>query len=249
MNEIYYAGITKFVNYWANNSESSKTEMVQETYNALIREANAENDAVIDATKAMVECVCRILIEVLSPQKSEDKRLTSTRADPENLLSRAVELLGLGANRNTSFTNLVEKHHDATVALRDFRNIAGPLSHGRNGFLFSLSSHHRRGAVITADTIIFYLHEAYLNFRANAIFEKETYEHFEKDHKLIDGSVVFDVVDCDVENGFVDLEIQVPKEEKLMVSARLSEILFAADRKVYLQVLEAVRPVDEKDEK
>ena len=72
--------------------------------------------------------------------------------------------------RNAAFQKLISQHHKLTTTLGDLRNDAGPVSHGKDGFIEKLSVYHRRAAVLSADAIVAFLHQAYreteLNFSA-----------------------------------------------------------------------------------
>jgi len=55
----WYPGIRAFCQHW------SHAEMLQHTFAALEQTFSEEQDACIDAAKAMVECACRVIIETL----------------------------------------------------------------------------------------------------------------------------------------------------------------------------------------
>ena len=64
MSADWYPGIREFCEHWRH------APMLQQTFTALEREFADDNDACIDAAKAMVECTCRIIIENLDAPAS-----------------------------------------------------------------------------------------------------------------------------------------------------------------------------------
>lgn len=212
--------------------------MLQQTFAALENAVSKDNDACIDCAKAIVEVVCRIIIDELdSPIKPVKPKATSP--DFGEWVSSAVRVLKLGENRNSKFLKLVSQHHKLTSALGDLRNDSGPVSHGRDGFLDKLSSYHRRSAVISADGIISFLHQAYLEAELDYVRTREPYERFTHLNEVIDAHITFRSGD---ENDEVPtFRFRLPDGEEIMLTAEVSRLLYQLDREAYVEALSAAR--------
>lgn len=212
--------------------------MLQQTFETLEREFGDGNDACIDAAKGFVECACRVLIEELdnplSPQKPE-------AADtPLGLLvGIATRLLDLGAVRHRAFSDLIKQHNKLTETLRVLRNEAGTVSHGKDGFIAKLSAHHRRSAMLAADAIVTFLHEAYLEREPDPVRTLEPYERFEDSNALIDEYA--SVRAEGDEGGLLNVAVILPNGDEVPLAVETSRLLFGVDREAYKLVLNACR--------
>lgn len=212
--------------------------MLQQTFEALERTLAEDNDACIDCAKAIVEVVCRVVIDELdSPINPVKPKAASP--DFGEWVGSAVRVLKLGENQNNKFLKLVSQHHKLTTALGDLRNDAGPVSHGRDGFLDRLSAHHRRSAVLSADAIVTFLHQAYLEAELDLIRTREPYERFEHLHGLVDTHVSLQA-DVD-EDGFLSVEVMLPSGDVLPLRVEASRLLYQLDRDAYVEALNAAR--------
>lgn len=229
----WYPGIRAFCGHW------QKAEMLQETFAAFEREFTQSNDACIDAAKGLVECACRVLIETLDDPASPLKPSKQDTAIGE-LLGITVRLLKLGDIRDRKFADLIKQHNKLADTLRELRNDAGNVSHGKEGFIAKLSAHHQRAAVLAADAIVTFLHEAYLASEVNILRTKEPYERFSKTHSLIDA-----IASCSLtyeEDRDLYVVIELPTGEIFTVPVCPSKLLFEHDRMAYI---EAVRLAEE----
>jgi hypothetical protein len=151
----WYVGIRSFCDHWHH------APTLQQTFKALEDEFSANNDACVDAAKAMVECACRVLIDELDNPVAPLKPVKES-PDFGEWLAAAVRVLNLDQVRDESFKKLISQYYKLGTTLGDLRNKAGTISHGKDGFIAKLSLHQRRAAVLAADSIISFLHEAYL---------------------------------------------------------------------------------------
>lgn len=212
--------------------------MLQQTFEALERTLAENNDACIDAAKAVVEVVCRIVVDELDSPINPVKPKESS-PDFGVWVSSAVRVLKLGDNRDSKFQKLVSQHHKLTSALGDLRNDSGPVSHGREGFLTKLSAHHRRAAVLSADAIVTFLHQAYLEAELDLVQTREPYERLDHLHRLIDAQVSLDAkVD---EDGLLAVNVMLPTGDTLPIRAEASRFLYQLDREAYVEALNAAR--------
>ena len=225
-------GIREACSHWRD------APMLQQTFEALEQALAEDNDASIDCAKAIVEVVCRIVIDELdSPINPVKPKATSP--DFGEWVGSAVRVLKLGENQNTKFLKLVSQHHKLTTALGDLRNDAGPVSHGRDGFLDRLSAHHRRSAVLSADAIVTFLHQAYLEAELDLVRTREPYERFGHLHELIDAHVSLQA-DVD-EEGFLTIDVTLPSGDILPLRVEASRLLYQLDREAYVEALNAAR--------
>lgn len=230
MSADWYPGIKAFCAHW------SHAPMLQQTFETLEREFADDNDSCIDAAKGLVECACRVLIEELddplSPQKPE-----AADTPLGHLVGLATRLLELGAVRHRAFSDLIKQHNKLTDTLRILRNEAGTVSHGKDGFIAKLSAHHRRSAMLAADAIITFLHEAYLEREPDPIRTLEPYERFQAGNTVIDqyASVRGD----EGEEGVLNVVVTLPGGDEVPLAIETSRLLFGVDREAYKLVLNA----------
>lgn len=228
----WLSGIRMACDYWRN------APMLQQTFQALEHSLEQDNDACIDCAKSIVEVVCRIVIDELDSPISSVKP-KSANPDFGEWLSSVVRVLKLGDSRNNKFQKLVSQHHKLTTALGDLRNDAGPISHGRDGFLTRLSAHHRRSAVLSADIIISFIHHAYLETELDLRKTREPYERFEHLHKIIDAQVSLQAEVDD--EGLLIVNVALPTGDDLPIRVEASRLLYQLDREAYVEALSVAR--------
>lgn len=232
MSADWYPGIKAFCSHWRH------APMLQQTFDTLEREFADENDACIDAAKGLVECACRVLIEELdnplSPQKPE-----AADTPLGHLVGLATRLLDLGTVRHRAFSDLIKQHNKLTETLRVLRNEAGTVSHGKDGFIAKLSAHHRRSAMLAADAIITFLHEAYLEREPDPIRTLEPYERFQAANSVIDEYAA--IRSEGEEDGVLTVVVLLPGGDEVPLSIETSRLLFGVDREAYKLVLNACR--------
>lgn len=233
MSTDWYPGIRTFCTHW------SHAPMLQQTFEALEREFNENSDGCIDAAKAVVECACRVIIDNLDNPTSPVKPAEENPAFGA-WVSAAVRVLELSEIRDDSFKKLISQHHKLTTTLGDLRNKAGTMSHGKDGFIAKLSVHHRRAALLAADAIVTFLHEAYLERERDAVLSKEPYERFKVTNDVIDAYAELrgEMDEDGVPHLYIILPGPPPREE-IELSSSVSQILFELDRQAYKVVLNA----------
>lgn len=232
MSADWYLGIKAFSTHWRH------APMLQQTFETLEREFADENDACIDAAKGFVECACRLLIEELDDPVSPKKPTAPDTALGE-LVGFATRMLDLGTVRHRAFSDLIKQHNKLTDTLRVLRNEAGTVSHGKDGFIAKLSAHHRRSALLAADAIVTFLHEAYLEREPDPVRTFEPYERFEASNAIIDE---FATLRAELdEEGFIRAVVVLPDGEEVPLAIETSRLLFGVDREAYKLVLNACR--------
>ncbi len=232
MSADWYPGIKAFSAHWRH------APMLQQTLATLEREFVHENDACIDAAKGFVECACRLLIEELDDPESPKKPIAPDTALSE-LVGLATRMLDLGAVRHRAFSDLIKQHNKLTDTLRVLRNEAGTVSHGKDAFIAKLSAHHRRSALLAADAIVTFLHEAYLEREPDPVRTSEPYERFAASNAIIDAFATLRAEPD--EEGFIRAVVVLPDGEEVPLAIETSRLLFGVDREAYKLVLNACR--------
>lgn len=227
-------GIREACLYWRD------APMLQQTFEELERALADDNDACIDSAKAIVEVVCQIILQELD-SPSNPVRPAESLPTFGAWMSAAVRALRLGDVRHSGFQKLVSQHKKLTDTLGDLRNDAGTASHGREGFLLRLSVHHHRSAVLSADAIVTFLHQAYLETELDLVRTREPYERFDHLHELIDAHVSLQA-DVD-EDGFLTINVTLPSGDILPLRVEASRLLYQLDRDAYVEALNAAREV------
>ena len=220
MRADWYPGIQAFCSHWRH------APMLQQTLDTLEREFADDSDASIDAAKALVECACRLLVEELDDPAAP---LKPTKSDIPlaELLGLATRMLDLGEVRDRAFATLIKEHNRLADALRVFRNEAGTVSHGKDGFIRKLSVHHRRAALLAADAIVTFLHEAYLERDPDPVLTLEPFERFAKSNATIDEYAAI-IAEAD-EDGILQARVLLPNDEEISLSVEPSRLLFGVD--------------------
>lgn len=221
--------------------------MLQQTFEALERTLEHDNDACIDCAKTVVEVVCRVVVESFHTQQVP---LKPTQDTPtlSDWLNAAIRALKLGDVRDDRFKKLVSSHHKLADALNDLRNKAGPASHGRDPYLERLAVHHRRTAVLAADAIVAFLHMAYLDAQLNPSSSREPWERFAADNTLIDAHVGLAVDAEDSDSSTPTLRFLLPGGDDLSIKIEVSRLLYQLDRGAYVEALNAARGVQAPDD-
>lgn len=227
-------GIREACTHWR------EAPMLQQTFEALERTMEQENDACIDCAKSIVEVFCRIIVDELD-SPTQPVKPKATAPDFGEWVGAAVRVLKLGENQNSKFLKLVSQHHKLTTALGDLRNESGPVSHGRDGFLAKLSVHHRRSAVLSADALVTFLHHAYLEAQRDPFSSREPWERFGTFNQLIDANAGLELTTDD--DGNSELLVRLPGGDTLSLNISVSRLLYQLDRDAYIEALNAARNV------
>lgn len=226
-------GIREACEHWPD------APMLQQTFEELQRALADDNDACIDSAKAIVEVVCRLILDELD-NPSAPARPAEALPDFGVWMASAVRVLKIGDDpRDRSFQKLVSQHHKLTSALGTLRNDAGSASHGRQAFLNRLSAHHRRAAVLAADAIVTFLHGAYLDAEIDWSQTREPYDRFQEVHDRIDANVSLSATVDD--DGLLAVEVLLPSGDTLPMRVEASRLLYQLDRAAYREAVRATR--------
>lgn len=231
----WYPAIRECCAHWPD------AEMLHQTFQALEKNFVEDNDACIDCAKSIVEVVCRVIIDELDDPTAPIKPREENPAFG-TWVSTAVRVLKLGDVRDAAFQKLVSRHHKLTESLGKLRNGAGPVSQGREAFIARLSSYHRRGAVLSADAIVAFLHQAYTEAELNLSHTREPYERFGSRNAIIDEQCAYRTAEI-TEDGLLNITVAIPgtggDAETITLETPPSQFLFHLDRMAYIEALNA----------
>lgn len=231
----WYPGIRECCAHWPDAA------MLQQTFQALERNFAEENNACIDCAKSIVEVVCRVIVDELDNPTAPLRPREEAPAFGA-WVSAAVRVLKLGDIRHNAFQKLISQHHRLTESLGALRNDAGPVSHGKDGFIARLSAYHHRAAVLSADAIVAFLHHAYLEAEPNLVRTREPYERFERLSSAIDRNAEM-ALDGNALEGWT-LDISMGREEQFSLAVRPSQLMFALDRQAYIEAARIGQELD-----
>lgn len=235
----WYPAIRECCAHWRD------APMLQQTFGSLEESFSAENDACIDSAKCIVEVVCQIIVDELD---SPAFRIKPKEDNPPfgAWVSAAVRALKLGDVRSLAFQKLISQHHKLTTTLGDLRNDAGPVSHGKDGFIEKLSIYHRRAAVLSADAIVAFLHQAYRETELNILRTREPYDRFLNQNDAINKWCGYTAAGID-EDGLLSVTVALPGDKDrdgLVIDVSPSQFLFQLDRPAYIEALNAARSAE-----
>ena len=99
--------------------------------------------------------------------------------------------------------------------------------------------HHRRAALLAADAIVTFLHEAYLEREPDPVRTMEPLDRSAESNAIIDEHTAI-VAEAD-EDGFLQVRVLLPNEDEISLSVEPSRLLFGVDREAYKLALNACR--------
>jgi hypothetical protein len=208
-------------------------------YEAVVSSYNGSSHGLVETVKSFTECVClTILGEFGKPMPSSNPSTTE-------LFVETLRVLGLENTRGASkFDRVLSAHNKLADALSDMRNENGPIAHGKDGFLDTLTSNHTRAFLLTGDTILCLLLSALEGKDPDLQFTREPYETFLRLHEQIDSSVTVESsVEDEEDLPVIVLTLRTPSlSEGLELRVEPSRLLYSIDRTAYIELLAASLP-------
>ncbi len=188
----------------------------------------------IECIKSFIESVCvTVLREFNQPVPSKKPSLTE-------LFNAALAPLGLSNSRGASNVDKVlsgfNKLADALTAVR---NEHGPIAHGRDGFLDTLTRDENRAFLHTGDAILAMLLNALEGTTPDLASTREPYERFQHLNDRIDRSVSV-TTDVDTETTPPTIVVTITaigSAEPIDLRIEASRLLFTIDRKAFIEVM------------
>jgi len=225
-------GIREACGHWRD------APMLQQTFDAMERNLEQNNDACIDCAKTVVEVVCRVVVESFHTQQAP---LKPTQETPSlsDWLTAAIRALKLGDVRDDRFKKLVSSHHKLADALNDLRNKAGPASHGKDPYLARLAEHHRQGRPWKFAAINLLSVGVNIGLSLFFLLYCMKRHNMGQSNALIDAHVGLAV---DAEDGdSPTLRFLLPGGDELPINIEVSRLLYQLDRGAYVEALNAAR--------
>ena len=205
-------------------------------YQAVVESFEGNQHGLVETVKSFVECVClTILGEYGKPMPTSNPSTT-------DMFVEALRLLGLQNTRDGgNLSRLLSAHNKLADALSEMRDGNGPIAHGKDGFLDTLSQNHLRTYLLTADTLLALLLAALDGTEPDIQFTREPYERFSHLHDRIDSSVrVESSVEYEEDSSVLVVNMKtngLPDSVELRIEP--SHLLYAIDRTAYIEVLAA----------
>lgn len=206
-------------------------------YQSLVDSYNSNSFSLIETIKSFIESVClTIMVEFGKSMPNADPNTTE-------MLVETLKCLGFQNTRGASkLDKVLSAYNKLADALSEMRNENGPIAHGKDGFLDTLSNNHMRAFLFIGDTLLGLLLSALEGKEPDLKFTREPYERFSHLHNRIDYSVA---VETSVEDD-VDLPIILVKlrtgtlSEDIVLRVEPSRLLYSIDRTAYVELLSAV---------
>jgi len=211
--------------------------LLSNSYGALTRCLNSGGHGLLEHIKSFVECTCLTILAEF------DRRIETGTPSSTELLIAALGCLGFQNSRGTNkLDKLLSGFNKLSDALSDMRNEAGPVAHGRDGFLDAIDADQSRAFLHVGDAILSVLLNAIEGKEPSLVVTREPYERFPHLNKRIDGSIVVQVqIDSDVRPPIIVIKFapeQFGEETELRVEP--SRLLYGVDRSIYVDLLKSI---------
>lgn len=205
---------------------------LQGHYADIVATYDGNQHSLIELTKSFIEAVCITILR-------DHGRSVPSTAKTVQLLTAALAELGLKNSRGASkFDRVLSAYNQLADALNVFRNQAGPVAHGKDGFLDSLAENHTRVYLLSADAILSLLLNALDGKEPDLQHTREPYGSFDHLNRRID-EALFCSAEVD-DDGDVVVIVATDDLDGIEIRVRPSEFLFAHDRDAYIEVLRSL---------
>jgi len=234
--------------FYAARSRWPDAPNMQAHYEDLAKTFEENGSSLLELCKSFLEMVCITVVNELGG----DLPVSSTPTTTE-LLGSALDALGLRNERGASaLGRMISGYNKVADGLSAVRSQEGSVAHGKDGFLEAMSDHHSRVYLLSADTIISLILNAYEGVDPSILHTREKHIRFKHHNDKIDaGTGVSAEVD---EDGMLVLNFRAGSQregEGIELRTPTSELLYYLDRQAYMDVIAALRgvsPVETGDE-
>lgn len=211
-------------------------------YQDLVDTFEANGNSLLELTKSYIETVCETINNEMGKPFSETSSPTTTQ-----LLTHTLDILGLRHERGASaLGKFISGYNKLSDGISDLRNNEGTVAHGRDGFLDLISNHNTRVYLLSADSIIALLLNAYDGIEPNLLYTRENYSRYQRYNSKIDNYTSVEV-EIDEEENTVELKYRVTasEDEEAEIRTTISQLLYYLDRQAYKDILEKLRGLPE----
>jgi hypothetical protein len=206
---------------------------LESAYKAIGECLSGNPRGLVEHTKSFVETVCITVLTEFDEEIPGDLSLTE-------LLVRALRPLGLRNSRGASkLDRVLSGFNKLADAITDMRNEEGPIAHGRDAFIDSITTDHARAFFHAGDALLSVLWAGYQGQQPNLRATREPYVKFVDFNDQIDAVAVIDArVDDSGETPVFVLRIQTGNpSEATELRIHTSRLLFGVDRDAYVEAL------------
>ena len=232
-------------NYRRAQQQWSGAPMLLGSYNALAACFSGSSHGLIEHVKSFIESVCRTIMGELSePMPTASPTMTE-------LLVAALRALGLSnAKGATKLDAVLSGFNRLSDALGAARNEIGPVAHGKDGFLDSVTIDHARTFLHVGDAILGILLNALEGKEPDLTVTREPYETFKHLNERIDRDASVQVrIDEESDRPVVVFSVAtVSRDEAIELRLEPSRLLYGTDRQAYIEVLKTMDAVAAEDE-
>jgi hypothetical protein len=211
---------------------------IQAHYADLASTFESNGSSLIELCKSFLEMVCITIVTELGKDLPASSRPTTTE-----YLGCALDALGIRNQRGSSaLGTILSGYNKLSNGLADIRNQEGSVGHGKDGFIDALSDRHARVYLLSADTIVASLLQAYDGVEPSILKTRESHSRFAHHNDRIDAATQVEAkVD---EDGVVELSFRAGTlEDGFDIRVPASELLYYLDRQAYVDVLDALRGI------
>jgi len=192
--------------------------------------------SLIELCKSFLETICITIINELGGNAPANGSTT-------DYVVASLDQLGLRNTRGASaFDKVLSAYNKLADSLTIVRNQEGSVAHGKDGFVDAISDRHARVYLLSADTIIALLLQAYDGVEPYILKTREPHNRFSHHNERIDSATQ---VEAWVnEDGVVELSFRAGSlEDGFNIRVPASELLYYLDRRAYVDVLDALRGI------
>jgi hypothetical protein len=214
------------------------TPNIQAHYADLASTFESNGSSLIELCKSFLEMACITIVTELGKDLPASSRLTTTE-----YLGCALDALGIRNQRGSSaLGTILSGYNKLSTGLADIRNQEGSVGHGKDGFIDAISDRHAWIYLLSADTIIALLLQAYDGVEPSILKTREAHSRFSHHNERIDTATQVEAkVD---EDGVVELSFRAGTlEGGFDIRVPASELLYYLDRQAYVDVLDSLRGI------
>lgn len=205
-------------------------------YQSLVNSYQSNSFSIIETIKSFIESVClTILVEF-------GQSMPTAVPTTTEMLVEALRCLGIQNTRGASkLDKVLSAYNRLADALSEMRNENGPIAHGKDGFLDSLSKNHMRAFLFIGDTLLGLLLSALEGKEPDLKFTREPYERFSRLHDRIDYSIAVETaVEDDEEFPIIVVKMRTGRlSDDVVLRVEPSRLLYSIDRTAYVELLSA----------
>lgn len=232
-------------NYRRSRERWPDAPMLAFGYDALKVCFGGNAHGLIEHVKSFVECVCITIINEFQAS------MPANRPSMTELLVVALDCLGL---RNTKGVTKLDKvlsgFNKIADAISEMRNEAGPVAHGKDGFLDAIAADHARSFLHAGDAILGLLLNALEGKQPDLAGTREPYESFPHFNEQIDRAVAVEArIEEDEDRSILIFSVATgPHDEAIELRIEPSRLLYGVDRTAYVEILRTIELLVEEEE-